>query len=112
MDSALKSQLHGSEVANSALGIIREETENKTDSIVAALYKSVVHLHLEYYWQFQLCLLQKDMPTLGKILKESQGNEGEKIGQDISTWKKRCWSRYMTKQRVGMGLSNGSRRGE
>lgn len=29
MDSALKSQLHGSEVANSTLRIIREGNENK-----------------------------------------------------------------------------------
>lgn len=33
MDSALTSELHGSEVANSALGIIREGTENKTASL-------------------------------------------------------------------------------
>lgn len=50
MDSALKRQIHGSDVANSALGIITERTENKTDSILVALYKCMVCLHLEYYW--------------------------------------------------------------
>lgn len=31
MDSALESQLHSREVANTALGITREGTENKAD---------------------------------------------------------------------------------
>lgn len=52
MGSALKSQLHGSEVANSALGIIRKGTENKIDSILVMLYKCMVCLHLNYYWEF------------------------------------------------------------
>lgn len=33
MESAPKSQLHGTEVANSALGIIRDGSENKTASL-------------------------------------------------------------------------------
>lgn len=48
MDSALKSQLHGSEMATSALGIIRE-LKNKTNSILVTLYKCMVSLHLGYY---------------------------------------------------------------
>lgn len=42
MDSAPKSQLHGSEVANSALGIIREGSENKTEHPC-----NIVYLHGE-----------------------------------------------------------------
>lgn len=38
MESALKSQLHGSEVANSALGIVREGNENKTEHPCNTIY--------------------------------------------------------------------------
>lgn len=43
MDSALKSQLHGSEVANSTLRIIREGNENKKEHPC-----NIIHLHGEF----------------------------------------------------------------
>lgn len=52
MDSALKSQLHGSEVANIAWGIFREGSVNKTEHP-----RNIVYLHGEFASRVLLVIL-------------------------------------------------------
>ena len=55
--------------ANSMLGIIRKEIENKMASIILPLYKSMVRPHLEYCVQFWSSHLKKDIIELEKCRK-------------------------------------------
>lgn len=62
MDSAPKSQLHGNEVANSALGIIREGSENKTEHPC-----NIVYLHGELASQGLPVILPPKLPLWNSL---------------------------------------------
>lgn len=60
MDSALKNQLHGSEVANITLGIIREGSENKTEHPCNIIY-------LEFVSQVLTVILPPKLPLWNRL---------------------------------------------